>query len=1038
MPFIIPIVVGAVVSTALAVTLGATLTLGLFLTHLALHAVSYLLARKAAKGNLPTPEDTGYEVSSVQPAAPMALIYGRAKVGGIIVFKSVNDENGDKSDTLKTVITYAGHEIEGFEKFFFDEYELELNGSAVVTEPFDGVSNIYTKLGTTNQTAVTELVNSCEEWTTNHRLRGRAYAVVSLEYNRDVFPVGEPNHRAIVKGKKIRDITKSGATAQWTDNCALCLLDYIMDDEHGLGVPESKIDKDMFRDAIEVCDQLITSYAFGPNPKDETNLYNVAVTSGATQITAPSGTPFNGSYVYVGLKIELRRGGTTQLLTVTKVGADPTFDEISVTPAINLGGTVQLVGRERRYTYNGTFTTEVAPNEALGSMTSNMIGSVWFSQGKWKVKAGAYTDPVMNFDRNDIIGSIVMDTSTSVLDNYYYVGGKFRGPISEFVDTDFSPVQNQPAYTAGNREKLDVAFNFCDSPFRAQRMAKTLLQRTLEPVQFEAIFNMKAYQISVGDIIRVSDSSFGWDNKTFEVLEWNANVSEEYGLHIKMICKEITAIAYDWNLSEQYDFNANNTNNSNDPYSVPAISLTVESVYRTINNQEVPINIATIQCNEPSRVDVIQLEHRETGVNPNDPWVFAATSPIEENVIVVETSGFVVGVSYDFRARGVNTLGVKGPWVLSDHTIDPDTRQPGDVMNFNRLISGQSIVLSWDPVISGNPQSYKIRLNSTGSSTEWRNTILIRDNIPVGTTQITVPAVVGRYYIKAVNSAGLQSENPATVNVLASDLRNFDNAVVNSENPNFPGRRFDTIVQGGDLTVPDNDLSGTYYFNGVRDINVVKNAWVSFSATIFQEKYVPDISPLDHVNARVYVAATSNAPTTNTTSSRKGGSILSPPTVGSDIVTFTTGTTFLSDGNLVGGTFTFGSGSSAQTHYIKRVLADIALQTYTPITPYDIYDLLNWDVRYSADGYGNYVEATGSFITGRAFKFYTDISSVQIGYKPDVSAINSRIEYDNNNAIMTKEVEGQLFDAEPNLEKKSSSLKNRKDVKSNRKIKDGN
>ena len=1013
MPFLVPIFVGALVTTGLAVALGATLTLGLFLTHLALHAFNYLLSKKAR--SLPTPEDTGYEVSSVQPAAPMALVYGRTKLGGIIVFKSVNDENGDKSKVLKAVIAYAGHEIESFDTFFFDEYALELNGSAVVTEPFDGLSNIYTKLGSPNQTASTELVDSCQEWTNNHRLRGRAYAVVSLSYDRDAFPVGEPNHRAIIKGKKILDITKSGATRQWTDNCALCILDYLMDEEHGLGVPEDKIDKDMFRTAIAVCDELVTSYAFGPDPKDESNLYNVSVSTGATTITAPSSASFDGAYVYVGLKIELRQGSTTQLVTVTKVGEGANFDEITVSPALTIGGTVKLVGRERRYTYNGSFTTEVAPNEVLGSMTSNMVGSVWFSQGKWKVKAGAFTDPVMNFDRNDIIGPILMDTSTSALDNYYYVGGKFRGPISEFVDTDFAPLQNQPAYDAGNREKLDIEFNFCDSPFRAQRMAKTLLQRTLEPVQFEAIFNMKAYQISVGDVIRVSDSSFSWDEKLFEVLEWNSNVSEEYGLHIKMICKEISSDAYDWNLSEQFDFNSNNTDNANDPYSVPDISLTLSSVYRTINNQEVPIIKTTVECDEPARVDVIQLEHRETGADPNDPWVFSGASPIEENLIVIEASGFIVGVSYDFRARAVNTLGVKGGWVLSDHTIQPDTRQPGDVNNFTRLISGQSIVLSWSPVLIGNPQTYTIRLNSTGSNVAWRSTVLIRNNIPVGTTQVTVPAVRGRYYIKAVNSAGLQSENAATINIPASELRQFDNAVTNFEQPGYNGQRFNTIVQSGDLTFPNNDLSGTYYFSGVRDITEIKSAWVSFSASVIQEKYVPEVSTLDHVDVKVYVAATENAPTSATVSARRAGSTLNRPVVGSDIVGFV-GTNFPSDGNLVGGTFTFGSGTAEQTHYIKRVLSAVSLELYTNITTFDDADLPNWDVRFSADGYSDYVPCTGSFITGRAFKFYADLSSVQIGYKPDVRSLNSRIEYDDNSVKVTKEVTGKLIGVDPDLE----------------------
>lgn len=994
MPFI---AIATAFTVGLAVTFGATLTFSLVLTHFAFHAFNYLLSQAAkSRFDTITPEETGYEVSAVEPAAEMAVVYGRTKVGGIIVFKSVNDENGDETDDLKQVIVYAGHEIQSFDKFFFDEYELTLEGNKVTTDPFKDHAEIYTKLGARDQTAISELVSRVQEWTNNHRGRGRAYCYIDLKFDRDVYPLGEPRHRAILRGKKITDITKSTPVTEWTDNTALCLLDYLMDSEYGLGVPEDKIDKDMLKKAIDVCNEPVDVYAYGPNPKDTSSLYNITVTSGSNTINSSTAN-FSSAYVYVGLKLRITVGTNSQELTVASFVQDEDgsgYTSIETEENITLNGTATLVGFERRYTYNGSFTTDVAPTEVIDSLAKHMVGSVVFSQGKWRIKAGAYTDPVAHFTESDMVDTFAVNTSTSALDNYYYIGGTFKGPISEFIETDFTPVQNSTAYSDGNREKLDINFGFCNSPFRAQRMAKILLSRTLEPIQFEATFNMKAFPVSVGDVISITRSDVGWTNKTFEVLEWIFVTPNENGFNIKITAKEISKEAFNFNLSDQFDFNSNNTENSTDPYTVPDIGLTITSVYRNINGNEVPVIKANISCDSPSRIETIQLEQRLTSAQPDDPWTSMGNAPIEEEEIVIEGQGFIVGTSYDYRARGVNTLGVKGDWVTRTYTIQPDSRQPGNVKNFNYFVSDNNIVFSWDRVQIGNPQSYKIRVRFDNYSGMWSDSKLVLENIDANTTQAVVPAVAGFYMIKAQNSGGdQQSEDYASVSISQSDLKDYDNAIRTFENPDYNGQRNNTIVQGGDLTFEDYELNGNYFFSNVIDIGDVRNAWVHVRPLIDQEKYVPDPSEFDLVNVEGYVAVSQQEATSNETNYKPAGSDIVKPQVGDLEIDFT-GTTFTTAGNLIGGKLTFGSGSTEQEYFIKRIVSDTSIELYSAIQDFTDEQIAAWDIIFSADNYDSYRRANGVLLTGRSFKFYVDLSSSTIGFKPDVRTLSSQIEYD--------------------------------------------
>lgn len=123
---------------------------------------------------------------------------------------------------------------------------------------YDGEDQIYVYASSTPKSyAQPPKTIQKRRWTANHRLRGRTYMHVRLEYDDDVFSNGIPNVSAVVKGRLVYD-PRTGATA-WSDNPALCIMDYLTM-PWGLGCDRSsEIDTTSFIAAANACDEQIAT-----------------------------------------------------------------------------------------------------------------------------------------------------------------------------------------------------------------------------------------------------------------------------------------------------------------------------------------------------------------------------------------------------------------------------------------------------------------------------------------------------------------------------------------------------------------------------------------------------------------------------------------------------------------------------------------------------------------------------------------------------------------------------------------------------------
>jgi len=227
---------------AFAVGLGTNIILGA--------ALSALTPKPSTQGT-----NRGYQTNTKGSAQDHAIIYGKVRSGGAIVY---DESTGSNNKFLHRVIAFAGHEVDSFDEIYIDDEVATLDGSGNVTSPskYKGKIRINKHLGAADQSADSDLVNESNKWSNQHRLRGIAYLYVRLEYDADAFPNGIPTFTSTIKGKKVYD-PRTGNTV-WSDNPALCTRDYLTS-KYGVNEATTNIDDTLVITAANICDQTNTN-----------------------------------------------------------------------------------------------------------------------------------------------------------------------------------------------------------------------------------------------------------------------------------------------------------------------------------------------------------------------------------------------------------------------------------------------------------------------------------------------------------------------------------------------------------------------------------------------------------------------------------------------------------------------------------------------------------------------------------------------------------------------------------------------------------
>ena len=536
------------------------------------------------------------------------------------------------------------------------------------------------------------------------------------------------------------------------------------------------------------------------------------------------------------------------------------IDDTSFTTAANVcdeNVTLSAGGTEKKYTINGTFQSNGSPKQILSNLLSAMGGEVVFSNGTFKTKAAKYVSPTVSLDEGDLRGSIALQSRRSRRDNYNAVKGVFTSPDNNYVAADY------PAFTSttfqnednGDQVFLDMDLPYTTSSPMAQRLAKIALFRNRQQITLDMPCKLKAFQLNVGDTVSVTNTRFGFSSKVFEVAEWNL-VFENDGngapiMGVDIVLRELNSAVYDWDAEEKV-FQQDNTNLQN-PFVVaePVISLSDE--LKILNEEATSVLIVNASSTNAHVVDFEVQAKKSTDTNYINLGISSAN--LFEFVNVED------GATYDVRARSISRLS-RSAFVSAQHQIVGKTLPPADVTNFQINIINTEAHLSWTPVADLDLSHYVIRHSPLTSGATFNNAITLIDKVSRPANTITVPAMTGTYFVRAVDKIGLSSANATSNVTLIDDLKGLNAVATSTQNPDFTGTKtnvvavedgiilnttnnFDDVAgnfddalglfDGGDGSVIS---SGTYDFNTYIDVGAVYTSRVTARVESVRIDYV--------------------------------------------------------------------------------------------------------------------------------------------------------------------------------------------------------
>ena len=485
------------------------------------------------------------------------------------------------------------------------------------------------------------------------------------------------------------------------------------------------------------------------------------------------------------------------------------IDDTLVIAAANVADQTNTIAGTTRYTCNGAFTTASTPYDMISSLLTSMDGSMWYAQGKWRMKPAYWTAPVLALTEDDLRSSINVSTRHSRRDNFNVVKGTFRGSESNWQTTDYPQVTNSAFLSAdgGQESVADVDLPFTDNSIEARRIALISLERNRQQLTVSASFGLRTLEAQVGDNITLTSARFGWDSKEFEVVSWNFGLVGDYDLQTNMVLRETAESVYD-EVNDGIVYERDNTSLLS-PFDVPSVGLSAVARTQVIREKLTNIITLTVSSGASERIDYVEAEFK---LSSDTPWISLGTGQIGEFKAVDLEDG-----DYDFRARAINTFGIKGIFTyLNSFNASGLLEPPSDVENFVAEVNGSVITLDWDAVPDLDLSYYRIRYSPSLLNATWANSITYVDKVSRPASSVSVPARAGTYLVRAYDKSQIGSIEYTSVVVPPADIEPLANSFTLTDSTAFIGAKTNSEVVNSTLRITDYTTSpstGEYLFS---------------------------------------------------------------------------------------------------------------------------------------------------------------------------------------------------------------------------------
>ena len=371
-------------------------------------------------------------------------------------------------------------------------------------------ARILTKHGNPNQTMFSALRSNHGAITSSMKAQDLAWSWCRFYYKPDDPEFqGEPNITAEIQGLKVwdpRTHLNSPTVKAWSDNPALCLLDYLLAD-YGRALSVNDVDIPSFIAAANSCDTMV-DLPDEPTAQESISIYDPET---GTMISIPVGGFFPG----------YRNG--------------------------------QPANSRKRYTTNIVLESDNSTIDNCQELLKTMKGSLPFINGKYRLMMEEEGISVMSFSNDNIIGGVNLgwaDRSKRLNRATIKFPNENKGYQDDTVSWPAAGSALHQAYvSADNDDELHSEFELIGvtDMYQARDMAEFAVRdsRSQEYITFKT--QPQAMALDVGDVITVSNDALDIVNKLYRVRETSMNAD----LTVTVKGQIYDATIYPWSVGDE-------------------------------------------------------------------------------------------------------------------------------------------------------------------------------------------------------------------------------------------------------------------------------------------------------------------------------------------------------------------------------------------------------------------------------------------------------------------------------------------------------
>lgn len=460
-------------------------------------------------------------------------------------------------------------------------------------------------------------------------------------------------------------------------------------------------------------------------------------------------------------------------------------------------------GTQPRYTINGSFTSDVQPDEILGRMCGAMHGKAIYDGEQWTLIAGVYEAPTFTITDDMMLSPSQIVTLTSARDSFNGVKGTYIEPSTGWNGTDF-PAVISAGFTAidGGIQRLkDIELPFTNNVGMAQRVAKIDLLRNRQEIGETFSGVLSCWQVATGDTVLRTSERYGWTNKPFEVRGVKFIIQEgDEGsggtLGVEIALAEIDPSIFDWNTSEENTVDPAPNTNFPDVFIVgpPGPIAWAESLYVARAGGGVRAELVVSWGRSADAfVVAYRLEYRLLGAAT---WNIRPQTPALTDSILDIQPG-----TYQLRVASINWANNRSAeYSTATATVQGLSAAPETPTGLTLTTLGGFAFLRWDralplDVLEGG--TIQIRFTTVLDAPKWVDGVTISHPLPGNDTSAAVPARAGSYMVKFYDTTGNASVDPAIVLGFQNSVLDFVGIGDALEEPDFSGARVNVDLETG-------------------------------------------------------------------------------------------------------------------------------------------------------------------------------------------------------------------------------------------------